>query len=375
MSGHILVVDDIAKNVKLLADVLAVRGYRVSTANSGEEALASIRAEPPDLVLLDVMMPGLSGYDVCRAIRADPAHAILPVVLVTALDPAQERAKGLDAGADDFLSKPVAQAELLARVRSLLRIKQLYDEVSRQKVELLEWNRTLEQRVREGVDQLERIGRLKRFFSPQLAEAIVGGGAVDPLRSHRCEITVVFLDLRGFTAFTETADPEEVMGVLGEYHAAMGRLILEYEGTLERFTGDGIMIFFNDPLPIDEPALQAARMALAMQREVATLAQRWRKRGHELLMGIGIAQGFATLGGIGFAGRIDYGAIGTVTNLAARLCGEAGGGEILVSQRVWGAIEDRLDAARDGLRQAEPAGELALKGFHRPVPAFRLLCR
>ena len=375
MSGHILVVDDIAKNVKLLADVLAVRGYRVSTANSGEEALASIRAEPPDLVLLDVMMPGLSGYDVCRAIRADPAHAILPVVLVTALDPAQERAKGLDAGADDFLSKPVAQAELLARVRSLLRIKQLYDEVSRQKVELLEWNRTLEQRVREGVDQLERIGRLKRFFSPQLAEAIVGGGAVDPLRSHRCEITVVFLDLRGFTAFTETADPEEVMGVLGEYHAAMGRLILEYEGTLERFTGDGIMIFFNDPLPIDEPALQAARMALAMQREVATLAQRWRKRGHELLMGIGIAQGFATLGGIGFAGRIDYGAIGTVTNLAARLCGEAGAGEILVSQRVWGAIEDRLDAARDGLRQAEPAGELALKGFHRPVPAFRLLCR
>ena len=375
MSGHILVVDDIAKNVKLLADVLAVRGYRVSTANSGEEALASIRAEAPDLVLLDVMMPGLSGYDVCRAIRADPAHAILPVVLVTALDPAQERVKGLDAGADDFLSKPVAQAELLARVRSLLRIKQLYDEVSRQKVELLEWNRTLEQRVREGVDQLERIGRLKRFFSPQLAEAIVGGGAVDPLRSHRCEITVVFLDLRGFTAFTETADPEEVMGVLGEYHAAMGRLILEYEGTLERFTGDGIMIFFNDPLPIDEPALQAARMALAMQREVATLAQRWRKRGHELLMGIGIAQGFATLGGIGFAGRIDYGAIGTVTNLAARLCGEAGGGEILVSQRVWGAIEDRLDAARDGLRQAEPAGELALKGFHRPVPAFRLLCR
>jgi class 3 adenylate cyclase len=165
------------------------------------------------------------------------------------------------------------------------------------------------------------------------------------------------------------------MGVLGEYHAAMGRLILEYEGTLERFTGDGIMIFFNDPQPIAEPALQAARMALAMQREVAALAARWRKRGHELLMGIGIAQGFATLGGIGFAGRIDYGAIGTVTNLAARLCGEAAGGEILVSQRVWGAIEDRLDAARDGLRQAEPAGELALKGFHRPVPAFRLLCR
>jgi class 3 adenylate cyclase/CheY-like chemotaxis protein len=375
MSATILVVDDTPLNVKLLADLLGAKGYRTVTAASGSEALQKLAAEAPDLVLLDVMMPGMSGYEVCAAIRADPAHAMLPVVLVTALDPSKERAKGLDAGADDFLSKPVAQAELLARVRSLLRIKQLYDEVSRQKAELLDWNRTLEQRVREGVDQLERIGRLKRFFSPQLAEAIVGGGTVDPLRSHRCEITVVFLDLRGFTAFTETADPEEVMGVLGEYHAAMGRLILEYEGTLERFTGDGIMIFFNDPQPIAEPALQAARMALAMQREVAALAARWRKRGHELLMGIGIAQGFATLGGIGFAGRIDYGAIGTVTNLAARLCGEAAGGEILVSQRVWGAIEDRLDAARDGLRQAEPAGELALKGFHRPVPAFRLLCR
>ena len=369
MTGHILVVDDIAKNVKLLADVLAVRGYRVSTASSGEEALASIGAEPPDLVLLDVMMPGLSGYDVCRAIRADPAHAMLPVVLVTALDPAQERAKGLEAGADDFLSKPVAQAELLARVKSLLRIKQLYDEVSRQKAELADLNRTLEQRVHDGVQQLERVGRLRRFFSPQLAEAIVGGGTDDPLKSHRREITVVFLDLRGFTAFTETADPEEVMGVLREYHAAMGALILEYEGTLERFTGDGIMVFFNDPVPLPDPALRAVRMALAMQREVAVLTADWRRRGYELAMGVGIAQGYATLGGIGFPGRIDYGAIGTVTNLAARLCGEAQGGEILVSRRVWAAIDG---AAVDGV--AEAAGEFALKGFHRPVPAFRLRC-
>ena len=372
-AAHILVVDDVAKNVKLLADVLAARGYRISTANSGEEALASLRAEPPDLVLLDVMMPGLSGYDVCRAIRSDPANAVLPVVLVTALDPAQERVKGLEAGADDFLSKPVAQAELLARVRSLLRIKQLYDEVQRQKGELAEWNATLEARVRDGVRQLERVGRLRRFFSPQLAEAIVGGDTDDPLKSHRCEITVVFLDLRGFTAFTETSDPEEVMGVLREFHAAMGRLILEYEGTLERFTGDGIMVFFNDPLPLPDPALRAVRMALAMQREVGVLAAGWRRRGYELAMGVGIAQGFATLGGIGFPGRIDYGAIGTVTNLAARLCGEAQGGEILVSQRAWGSIADRLDAERHGIARAEPAGEFTLKGFHRPVPAFRLI--
>jgi class 3 adenylate cyclase len=290
---------------------------------------------------------------------------MLPVVLVTALDPAEERAKGLDAGADDFLSKPVSQAELLARVRSLLRIKSLYDEVLRQKGELTELNRTLEQRVEDGVRQLEKVGRLKRFFSPQLAELIVGGGADDPLKSHRREITVVFLDLRGFTAFTETADPEDVMAVLGEYHAAVGALVLEHEATLERFTGDGIMAFFNDPVQVPDPGLRAVRMALAMQREVHRLAEGWKKRGHALSMGIGIAQGFATIGGIGFPGRIDYGAIGTVTNLAARLCGEAQGGEILVSQRV--------QASLDGAVASEGAGELVLKGFHRPVPAFRVV--
>ena len=365
MTAKVLVVDDVAKNVKLLADLLGVKGYRAITAASGAEALALIEAERPDLVLLDVMMPGMSGYEVCQAIRANPAHAMMPVVLVTALDPAQERAKGLESGADDFLSKPVNQAELLARVRSLLRIKTLYDEVNRQRDELAQWNRTLEQRVADGVSQLEKVGRLKRFFSPQLAELIVAGGADDPLKSHRREITVVFLDLRGFTAFTETADPEEVMGVLSEYHAAMGRLVLEHEATLERFSGDGIMVFFNDPVPIPDPAPRAARMALAMQREVARLSNGWKKRGYDLLMGVGVAQGFATIGGIGFPGRIDYGAIGTVTNLAARLCGEARGGEILVSQRVCALLEEVF--------RTEPAGELALKGFHRPVPAFRVL--
>ena len=376
MSARILVVDDVALNVKLLADLLGVKGYQTVTAASGPEALAKLEAERPDLVLLDVMMPGMSGYEVCQAIRANPAHAMLPVVLVTALDPAKERIKGLEAGADDFLNKPLNQAELLARVKSLLRIKTLYDEVDRQRAELAEWNRTLAQRVADGVTQLEQVGRLKRFFSPQLAELIVAGGADDPLKSHRREITVVFLDLRGFTAFTETADPEEVMGVLGEYHAAMGRLILAHEGTLERFTGDGIMVFFNDPVPIADPAARAARMALAMQSDVALLAAGWKKRGYDLMMGVGIAQGFATIGGIGFEGRIDYGAIGTVTNLAARLCGEAAGGEVLVSQRVMGALDGALGGAPSGAPsggfRTEPAGELALKGFARPVPAFRL---
>jgi len=363
-AAKILVVDDVALNVKLLADLLSAKGYRTCTAASGAEALAALDRERPDLVLLDVMMPGMSGYEVCEAVRANPAHAMLPIVLVTALDPAKERAKGLDAGADDFLSKPVSQHELLARVRSLLRIKSLYDEVVRQKSELTELNRTLEQRVDDGIRQLEKVGRLKRFFSPALAEMIVAGGAADPLKSHRREITVVFLDLRGFTAFTETADPEDVMGVLGEYHAAVGALVLEHEATLERFTGDGIMAFFNDPVPVPDPGLRAVKMALAMQREVRRLAEGWSKRGHALAMGVGIAQGFATIGGIGFPGRIDYGAIGTVTNLAARLCGEARDGQILLSKRVAAVVEGNVSL--------EEIGNLALKGLSQAVAVYNV---
>ena len=363
--GDILVVDDIEKNARLLADVLTARGFTTRTALSGEAALALIEQRAPDLILLDVMMPGLSGYDVCRALRADARHAMLPIVLVTALDAATERARGLEAGADDFLSKPVNQAELLARVRSLLRIKLLYDQVQRQASELAHWNRTLEQRVAEGVAQLDRMGRLKRFFSPALAEAIVDGGADDPLKSHRREIAVVFLDLRGFTAFTETADPEEVMGVLREFHAAMGGLIVAHEGTLERFTGDGIMVFFNDPVLVSDPAARAVRMALQMQQRTADLAAGWKRRGYELQLGIGVAMGFATIGAIGFEGRIDYGAIGNVTNLAARLCGEAGGGQILAAPRVVAALGEAF--------VVEPAGELTLKGLARSVQVARVL--
>jgi adenylate cyclase len=310
-----------------------------------------------------VMMPDLSGYEVCHAIRADPALAVLPVVMVTALDPS-ERVKGLEAGADDFLTKPINQPELFARVKSLLRIKSLYDEIRRQRGELADWNRTLERRVAEGVSQVERLSRMKRFFSPQIAELILSGETGDPLRTHRSEITVVFVDLRGYTAFSETSDPEEVMGVLREYHACMGRLIVEYQGTLERFAGDSIMIFFNDPMPVPKPAEQAIRMALDMQAGFARLAGTWAKRGYSLDIGIGVAQGYATLGAIGFEGRLDYGAIGVVCSLASRLCGHAAGGQTLVSQRVRAAV--------DGLAEAEFVGELPLKGFHRPVPAFNV---
>jgi class 3 adenylate cyclase/CheY-like chemotaxis protein len=363
--AKILVVDDTPQNVKLLADLLAAKGYRVVTAASGTEALARVEDERPDLVLLDVVMPGMSGYEVCQRIRADAKNGILPVVMVTALDPSAERIKGLDAGADDFLSKPINLAELLARVRSLLRIKRLYDTVETQSAELAELNRTLEERVADQVGQLERLSRLKRFFSPQLAEAIVSGGADDPLRTHRRDVTVVFLDLRGYTAFAETAEPEEVMGVLREYHAEMGKLILAHEGTLERFTGDGMMVFFNDPLPVPDAAARAVRMAVAMRDRAAELAARWHRSGYELDLGIGVAKGFATIGAIGFEGRWDYGAIGSVTNLAFRLCSEARPGQVLVAKRVVAAAED--------LVETEVVGDLALKGFSRPVATVSLL--
>ncbi len=363
--ARILVVDDNPMNVDILQSCLGFHGYEIITATDGEEALASARAQQPDLILLDVMMPKLDGLEVCRRLKADPSLPFMPIILVTARADSKDVVAGLEAGADEYLTKPVDQDALVARVRSMLRIKDLHDTGERLAAQLAEWNKTLEQRVQEQVAQLERLGRLKRFFSPQLAELIVTGDTEDPLRSHRREVTVVFLDLRGFTAFAETSEPEEVMGVLREYHAEMGRLILAHEGTLERFTGDGMMIFFNDPVPVPNPAEQAIRMAVAMRDRVGDLIGRWRKRGYDLDLGVGIAQGYATIGAIGFEGRWDYGAIGTVTNLAARLCGEARPGQILISQRLLGALED--------LVEVEPVGELTLKGFHRPVTTHNVL--
>jgi len=362
---RILVVDDTPNNVKLLRDLLEVKGYAVATAASGEEALTRLPVENPDLVLLDVMMPGLSGYDVCRRIRETPETALLPVVLCTSLDPQTERVKGMEAGADDFLNKPVNQAELFARVKSLLRVKALQDRVARQADELRAWNAKLEERVREQVTELERYGRLKRFVSPKIGDLILSGEVDDPLKTHRREITVVFTDLRGFTAFTETAEPEEAMGVLRDYHGTLGPIVMAHEGTIEHFAGDGVMILFNDPVPVPEPELAAVRMALDMRDAVTRLAADWKKRGHDLGFGVGIANGYATMGAIGFDGRRDYGAIGPVCNLAARLCSEARADQILVSQRVCGRIEQHA--------AVEPLGELALKGFHRSVQAFNVL--
>jgi class 3 adenylate cyclase/CheY-like chemotaxis protein len=369
---RILIAEDNAMNLDILQTRLALHGYDIVTATDGEAALALAREKQPDLILLDVMMPKLDGFEVCRRLRGDPALPFMPIILVTARADPKDVVAGLEAGGDEYLTKPVDQAALVARVKSMLRIKGLHDTVQEQASrlegqagELKALNQTLEERVTDQVGQLERLGRLKRFFSPQLAELIVAGGADDPLRTHRRQVTVVFLDLRGFTAFAETAEPEEVMTVLREYHAEMGKLILEHEGTLERFTGDGMMIFFNDPVPLPNPAERAIRMAVAMRERVNGLSAVWRKRGYDLALGVGIAEGYATIGAIGFEGRWDYGAIGTVTNLAARLCSEAQGGQILVSSPVAGALEDLIEC--------EEMGALSLKGLLRPVPTFRVV--
>ena len=354
--ARILVVDDQRANAEMLAEALRGRGYEVLTANDGVAALEEIGKARPDLVVSDILMPGMDGYEICRRLRVQPATALLPVILVTSLDAHAERVKGLEAGADDFLSKPVNWEELFARVRSLLRVKSLQDE-------LKELNQKLERRVIEQVAQLHRLSRLKRFFSGPVAEAIIAGGE-ELLEPHRREITAVFLDLRGFTAFTDRADPDEVVELLRAYHATLGRTVGEFGGTLEHFAGDGVMIFFNDPLPVDKPAERAVRMALSLMQAYTPIAEAWAKLGHEVGLGIGIAQGNATLGVIGFEERWEYAAIGNVPNLAARLCGVAHAGEVI--------LDAQTEQDIGHMAETEAIGPLTLRGFQQPIAAFRL---
>jgi class 3 adenylate cyclase len=360
---RILVVDDNPTNRDILDARLQAHGYAVLQAADGEQALRMAAEQAPDVVLLDVMMPKLDGFEVCRRLKRDAGTGFMPVILVTARAESKDVVAGLDAGADEYLAKPVDQAALLARIRSMLRIKQLHEKVQAQAGELANWNRVLEARVASQVSELERMARLRRFLPPQVAE-IVASAEEKALDSHRRDVTVVFCDLRGFTAFSESAEPEEVMQLLGEYHEALGRLVQDFQGTLERFTGDGIMVFFNDPFPCPDPCGQAVRMALEMRRRVGELAARWKDYGHELGFGVGIAHGYATLGRVGFDQRFDYAAVGSVVNLAARLCGEAHDGEILVDRKVHAAVHSFADT--------QSAGELSLKGFQRPVPAFKV---
>src|ERR671930_1751762 len=363
-AGKILVVDDVPENVRLLEAVLVPRGYEVVTANDGQAGLERFQTAEPDLILLDVMMPGLDGYAVCRSLRANDDTAVLPVIMVTSsIGP--EKTKAIEAGADDFIPKPFNHDELLTRVRSLLRIKRYHDTIKAQAVELADLNHTLEQRVQAQVDELERVRRLRRFLSPQLADAVVSSGDETILRSHRRQVAMLFADLRGWSSFVDTVEPEELMRVLGEFHDVIGRLVKRFDATVGFLEGDGVQLFFNDPIEIPDFALQAVRMGCALREEMMELTPRWRKRGYDLDFGAGIALGYATCGEIGFEGRSDYAAIGAVTNLASRLADEATDGQILIAQRLYAEVEDDVEV--------EPAGEFTLKGFPRPITAFNVL--
>jgi adenylate cyclase len=357
----ILVVDDVPENVRLLEAVLVPRGYEVVTAHDGDAALDLVEAEEPDLILLDVMMPGLDGYAVCTRLRANDDTAMLPVIMVTS-SVGQEKTRAIEAGADDFIPKPFNHDELLTRVRSLLRIKRYHDTIKEQAAELAELNRTLEQRVQAQVGELERLRRLRRFLSPQLADAVVSSGDETILRSHRRQVAMFFADLRGWTSFVDAVEPEELMRVLGEFHGAIGRLVKRFDATVGFLEGDGVQLFFNDPIEIPDAALRAVRTGCALREEMDLLMPVWSKRGYDLDFGVGIALGYATCGEVGFEGRSDYAAIGAVTNLAARLADEATGGQVLIAQRLYAEIEQDIEV--------EPAGEFALKGFRRPVAAF-----
>src|SRR3954463_3009619 len=352
----VLAVDDQPTNLRLLDAVLTPRGHRVLTAQSGAEAFALLETEDVDIVLLDIVMPEMDGHEVCRRIRSNPATEFLPVVMITASG-SEQRLAALQSGADDLVTQPLHHSELLARVKSLARIKRYHDTIRQQADELAEWNAELETRVARQVAELERTNRLRHFLSPQLADLVVGDESL--LGSHRREIVVLFTDLRNFTPFAETSEPEEVMGVLAEYHHAIGALVHSYGGTLERFTGDGIMVFFNDPIPCDDAAERAVRMALEIRDAVRDLADGWRRRGYDLAVGIGIAQNHATLGRIGFEGRFDYAAIGSVTNLSARLCSDAAPRQVLVT--------DRVLAATEHICVSEMVGDVQPKGFSRKV--------
>jgi class 3 adenylate cyclase/CheY-like chemotaxis protein len=368
---RILIVDDHETNRDILAKRLATQGYDLCQATDGEEALDAAKTLLPDLILLDVMMPKLNGIEVCRRLKGDAALPYMSIILVTAKSDSKDVVVGLDAGADEYLAKPVDHMALLARVRSTLRLKALHDRVlaqaavlAKQAADLANWNQTLEQRVAEQVSEIERIGRLKRFLPPQIAKLVVSSGDERMLESHRRQVTVLFCDLRGFTAFSEISEPEEVMLVLREYHTALGVLVDKFEGTVERFVGDGLLVIFNDPLPCPDPSMRAVQMAVEMRDEVAKLSVKWNRSGHDIGFGIGIAHGYATLGTVGYEGQFQYSVTGKVANLASRLCDEAKNGQILIDVNVFNAVETRADA--------EFTEELSLKGFSRPVKAFNV---
>ena len=359
----VLIVDDHDDNREILHARLTAAGYETALAEDGEAALAAARERLPDLILLDVMLPIIDGFEVARRLKDDPTLPFTPIILVTAKAASHDLVTGLHAGADDYLTKPVDQAALLARVRSMLRIKALNDLSERQRLELEAWNGTLEKRVVAQVEEIERTRRLRRFLPPEVADLVIAEGDA-ALASRRAEVTVLFSDLRGFTAFAEVQPPDEVMAALNAYHALAGPLIRAHGGTLERFLGDGLVVLFNAPLACTEPSLRAVGLARELCRGFATALARWRSDAGEarIGLGIGIAHGLATVGPIGFPGRLDYAAIGSVPNLAARLSAIASDGQILIDAATAALVADGV--------LLEVLGELAFKGFATSISTF-----
>lgn len=364
MSGEILIVDDTPANVRLFEAILTTHGYRARGVSSGFEALEVIGGDsPPDLVLLDIQMPAMTGYEVCRRIRENQTTAMLPVIMVTASGN-EEKVRALEAGADDFVSRPFDQSELLARVRSLLRIKAYHDTVTGQAAELAAWNRLLEEQVNEQVEEVQRLQRLRRFLPTTVADTVLSSGGEGLLQPHRRKVALLFCDLRGFSHFAGSVEPEEVLSALRGYHDAVGAVVTRYAATVGFFAGDGVMMFFNDPFPCDEPALLAVSAATELLTALEDFSARWRHRGHELGVGMGVAFGYATLGLIGFEGRYEYTAIGPVVNLASRLCDEARPDEVLLSQDAYAELGPGVEA--------EQRTGLVLRGIDDPGPIWRI---
>ena len=359
--SDILIVDDVPANIRLLEAILAPEGHRLRSAASGREALKAVAERRPDLVVLDVLMPEMDGIEVCRVLRADQATRGLPVLMITASDD-PVKVTALESGADDFIAKPFDRAELLARVRSLLRIRAYQDTIESQAAELAALNRDLVERVGRQVEELERLNLLRRFLPPQLADTIVTSADESVLEDHRAEIAVLFTGLRGFTRFSERAAPEEVIGVLRQFHEAVGALAHRNDATVGFFSYNGLMAFLNDPIELDEPIWRAVALAVEMRELVAGLSEEWRRRDYDLAFAAGIAAGYATIGRMGFEGRWDYKPVGPVMSLASRLFEEAKGGQILISRRTHAAL--------DGKVAVERLPDLALRGFGEPMPAY-----
>jgi adenylate cyclase len=357
----ILVADDLEDNVMILRTFLKHHNYKTISAYNGEDALKLIEEHRPDLVLVDLNMPGISGLDVIREIRGDDSLVNMGVILLTASADSDRLLQSFMVGADDFIQKPYHHIEMLARIQSVLKMYDAQIKLVEVNKRLDEFNADLEKTVANQVDELEKANRLRRYFSPQVAEKFLNEEAT-PFENKRIEISVVFLDLRGFTSFAERYEAEVVMATLSEFHSAVGPIIFEFNATLERFTGDGLMCFLGAPNPEKDHAEKAVEMAVSMQRKIALLTTKWQDAGYGLALGIGISTGLASTGTVGFEKRLDYAAIGSVTNLSARLCGKAEAGEILISDYTHKYLPEK--------NTFKSKGKISLKGFKDDLQVF-----